>query len=45
MHDVDHPVMFDPHYATAAQWEVRAGELRDQVRVAAGLWPEPHARL
>jgi len=41
IHDVDHPVMFEPHYADTAEWEARARELRDQVRVAAGLLPEP----
>jgi dienelactone hydrolase len=41
VHDVDHPVMFEPHYADTAQWEARAHGLREQVRVAAGLLPEP----
>jgi dienelactone hydrolase len=41
VHDVDHPVMFEPHYATKEQWEKRARELREQILVAEGLWPMP----
>src|SRR5690242_15121191 len=40
-HDVDHPWMFDPHFADRQQWEQRAKEVREQVLVAEGLWPMP----
>src|SRR2546423_5846096 len=40
-HDVDHPWMFDPHFADAEQWHHRATEVREQVLVAEGLWPLP----
>jgi dienelactone hydrolase len=33
--------MFEPHFADKAQWESRSAELREQVKVAEGLWPEP----
>ncbi|HWE01148.1 MAG TPA: hypothetical protein VG326_01970 [Tepidisphaeraceae bacterium] len=41
VYDVDHPTMFEPHYTDKAQWERRAIELRRQIKVAEGLWPEP----
>jgi dienelactone hydrolase len=41
VHDVDHPAMFEPHYSDKARWEKRAVELREQIKVAEGLWPEP----
>src|SRR5689334_19103619 len=40
-HDVDHPWMFEPHFADAQQWRHRATEVREQVLVAEGLWPLP----
>ena len=39
--DVDHPANFDPHFKTAALWEKRAEILREQMKVALGLWPMP----
>lgn len=33
--------MFEPHFATREQWERRAREVREQILVAEGLWPEP----
>jgi dienelactone hydrolase len=40
-HDVDHPVMFTPHYKDKADWQRRADRVRQQVLVAEGLWPLP----
>ena len=41
VHDVDHPVLFHPHFKNKDQWERRAKQLREQVLVAEGLWPLP----
>ncbi|HZK80660.1 MAG TPA: alpha/beta hydrolase family protein [Humisphaera sp.] len=41
VHDLNHPTMFEPRYADKTKWEKRAGELREQIKVAEGLWPEP----
>ncbi len=41
VYDVDHPAPFDPHFQSQAEWEIRAQALREQMRVALGLWPEP----
>ncbi len=39
--DVDHPASFDPQFTDQSQWEIRAAQLRQQMRVALGLWPMP----
>jgi hypothetical protein len=38
---LDEPTPFAPQYKTAAEWEKRAKELREQLLVANGLWPMP----
>lgn len=40
LHDVDHPIIFQP-YTDRAAWEQRAKKLREQVLVSQGLWPLP----
>ena len=40
LHDVDHPVIFNP-FTDRAAWERRAKMLREQVLVSQGLWPLP----
>jgi dienelactone hydrolase len=38
---LDAPVTFTPRFATRAEWDARAKDLRRQVQVALGLWPMP----
>ena len=41
IHDVDHPVLFNPDFKDRAAWEKHARQVREQVLVAEGLWPLP----